>query len=257
MLLEKAKVIKHIHFVAKDTDAFHLLILNAPQIALQTKPGQFLMVQVSNNFDPLLRRPFSIFFCERENIAILYKVVGKGTKIMSKWKEGNNVSLLGPLGNGFRISFSSSIWLIAGGTGIAPLFSLAKALKEKRIKFEFIWGLRYKVDCKLLDFIRKHIKITVYTEDGSMGYKGLVTDGVNNLFSKKRPDIVYACGPLPMLKALSKWAKKENIAMQVSLETHMACGIGACLGCVISAKNGYRKVCKDGPIFDVKEIKWK
>ena len=257
MFLEIAKVVKHIHFVIEDAEAFHLLILNAPKIASCAKPGQFLMVKISNNFDPLLRRPFSIFFCEKEKIAILYKVVGKGTKLMTYWKEGDNVNILGPLGNGFKVYSLSSIWLLAGGAGIAPLFFLAKVLKKKKANFKFIWGLRYKVHSELLAFLKENFDITIYTEDGSLGYQGLIMDGVKKFFDKKKPNFIYACGPLPMLKALAIWNKDKKIPMQISLETNMACGIGACLGCVISTKAGYCKVCQDGPIFDVEEIIWK
>lgn len=214
------------------------------------------MVRVGTALDPLLRRPFSIFCQEKDTISLLYKVVGKGTNLMTTWKPGDKISVLGPLGRGFK-RFPSEVWLVAGGAGIAPLCFLGRQLEEKGISFKTIWGLRYKIADELMTLVQEKLgTVIVYTEDGSLGYQGLVTEGVRELEKEKKPNGIYACGPLPMLKALNTWAKERHIPMQVSLEANMACGIGACLGCVVETKEGYKKVCQDGPVFDAEEIKW-
>jgi len=257
MILETAKVLEQRHFINKGTENFHLLTLFAPNIAREAKPGQFVMVKVDYTLDPFLRRPFSIFFCEGEKIALLYKVVGKGTNLMSNWRGGEEVSVLGPLGRGFQILPEFPQWLVAGGAGIAPLCFLGSELIKKGVSFKIIWGLRYKVREDLIDLLHEKLgSLIIYTEDGSMGYQGLVTSGVEALYEKQKPAGIYACGPWPMLKALAFWTEKENIPMQVSLETQMACGIGACLGCIIEGKDGYKKLCQQGPVFKAEEIKW-
>ena len=257
MILERAKIGEQRHFIKEGTEDFYLLTLIAPNIAREAKPGQFVMIKASYTLDPFLRRPFSIFFCEGEKIVLLYKVVGKGTNLMSNWRGGEKVSVLGPLGRGFQIMAECPQWLVAGGTGIAPLYFLGAELAKKGIGVQFIWGLRYKVAQGLLDLLNEKLgSLVIYTEDGSMGDQGLVTSGVEALYEKQKPAGIYACGPWPMLKALAFWAKKENIPMQVSLETQMACGIGACLGCIVEGKDGYKKLCQQGPVFKAEEIKW-
>lgn len=257
MILETARVIEHTHFIASQAERFHLLTLLSPAIAAKVKPGQFVMLRVRTQLDPLLRRPFSIFWQEEETISLLYKVVGKGTHLMSQWQVGQEVSVLGPLGQGFRPLSGSPQWLVAGGAGIAPLFFLAKQLRQKNISFQVLWGLRYRVAQELIAFLKQHLgNLIIYTEDGSLGYQGLVTAGVESLSQKEYPKAVYACGPMPMLKALYFWTKKANISLQVSLEAYMGCGVGACLGCVIETKAGYKKVCQEGPVFNAEEIQW-
>ena len=257
MFLETATVIEHYHFVEPGAEAFHLVTLSMPQIASKAKPGQFVMVKVGTTLDPFLRRPFSIFYQEEDTISLLYKVVGKGTSLMTTWEPGDKVSILGPLGKGFKIFSSELQWLVAGGAGIAPLCFLGQQLKEKGIDFETIWGLRYKITNALITLVQEKLgEVVIYTEDGSLGYQGLVTEGVKKLGQKTKPNGIYACGPLPMLKALNTWINEKNIPMQISLEANMACGVGACLGCVVETKEGYKKVCQQGPVFNVKEIKW-
>ncbi len=257
MIVETARVIEHKHFIAPHAEEFHLLTLLAPEIAAKAQPGQFVMLRIGTQLDPLLRRPFSIFWQEEETISLLYKVVGKGTHLMAQWQAGQEVNILGPLGQGFTFISGSPQWLVAGGAGIAPLFFLAKQLSQKNISFQLLWGLRYRVAQELIAFLKQHLdNLTIYTEDGSLGYQGLVTEGVEHLYQQERPQVIYACGPMPMLRALYAWTKKENIPLQVSLEAHMACGVGACLGCVVETTSGYKKVCQDGPVFNAEEIKW-
>jgi dihydroorotate dehydrogenase electron transfer subunit len=257
MVLEIAKIVRHLHFTTKGGEDFHLLILFSPFIAKEAKPGQFIMLKVSPFLDPFLRRPFSIFFVEGQNIALLYKVVGKGTNLMVNLKEKAKISLLGPLGKGFSLYHQGPQWLVAGGVGIGGVFFLANLLKKEGIKSNFLFGLRYKVDKDLIDLLKEKFgDLIIYTEDGSMGYRGMISKGIYSLYEKERPACIYACGPWPMLNSLALWAKRKNIPMQVSLETYMACGLGACLGCVVNGVDGYKKVCQDGPVFMAEEIKW-
>ncbi|MCD6319888.1 MAG: dihydroorotate dehydrogenase electron transfer subunit [Candidatus Desulfofervidaceae bacterium] len=258
MFLETAKVVEHCHFIEPGAEIFHLLTLSAPKIASSAKPGQFVMVRVGAAIlDPLLRRPFSIFYQGKDTISLLYKVIGKGTNLMTTWEPGDKISVLGPLGKGFKIFSSEPQWLVAGGAGIAPLCFLGSRLREKKVSFKTLWGLRYKIAPALMGVIQQKLgDLIIYTENGSLGYQGLVTEGVKRLRQEEKPEGIYACGPLPMLKALFRWTKEEGIAMQVSLEANMACGVGACLGCVIETKEGYKKVCRQGPVFNAEEIKW-
>ncbi len=257
MILEVATVVEHRHFVASKAESFHILKLRSPEIAVQAMPGQFVMLRVNELFDPLLRRPFSIFHTEKDCLYLFYKVVGKGTSLMSQWSQGREVSLLGPLGNGFGLPSKDVPWLVAGGAGIAPLFFLHHYLKHHGYRPKILWGLRYRISQELIDFLSKYLdNIVIYTEDGSLGYQGLVTEGVEKLYQITKPSKIYACGPIPMLKSVYDWLKNKDIPMEVSLEAQMACGIGACLGCIIKGKEGYKKVCCEGPVFDAREIKW-
>lgn len=226
-------------------------------MAPDTQPGQFVMIKVSSLFDPFLRRPFSIFQVNGDKISIFYKIVGKGTKIMSSWEKGETVDALGPLGKGFSIWSKQSILLVAGGMGIAPLAFLASTLFKKNCNFKVIWGIEHRMDDKLIETISKVVKnLIIYTEDGSLDKKGLASDGLKWALKKERPNYVYACGPLAMLKAISHIAKSENIPLEVCLESQMACGIGACLGCAIQGKSGLLKVCQQGPVFRAQDIIW-
>ncbi|MEA3485765.1 MAG: dihydroorotate dehydrogenase electron transfer subunit, partial [Candidatus Aerophobetes bacterium] len=218
--------------------------------------------RIENKNDPLLRRPFSIRCIEDEKIEILYKVVGKGTKILARKKAGEKIDLLGPLGQKFKINpgIKRAI-LVAGGVGIAPLYFLASRLVTTRtLEISVFIGAESKE--KLLceeEFKSSEIKVQVATEDGSKGFKGLVSDLFANWTSAKphtSSTVVYACGPSPMLKKIAFISNKGKIPCYVSLEQRMGCGIGACLGCAIKGKNGYLRVCKDGPVFDARQIDW-
>ncbi|MDL2311171.1 dihydroorotate dehydrogenase electron transfer subunit [Peptostreptococcaceae bacterium OttesenSCG-928-C18] len=205
-------------------------------------PGQFYMLRAWEEY-PLLPRPLSIFDLDDEKISFLYAVVGKGTGIMSNLKEGSKIEVLGPLGNGFKLEENKKIALVAGGIGLAPMKYLARKLKGKVDLFAGFRNSSY-----LMDEMKEYVDdIIVTTNSGNEGNKGFVTD-----FIKDEYDVIYACGPNPMMNSL----KKLNLSAKsyYSLEAHMACGIGACLGCAVETTKGIKRVCHDGPVFDGEEV---
>lgn len=238
--------------------------------AAKVAPGQFVMLRASAGFDPLLRRPLGIYNVINAKgkktfngggIELLYKVVGKGTKILSQKGKGEAIDVLGPLGNGFPFVSSKEAdkaILLSGGMGMVPLVFFAKALGKGAALF----GCKGKAEAKLaLGFKKSGCKLKVATEDGSSGKRGIVTDLLREEITKD--SVVYACGPLPMLKAAAVICAGVGARCFVSLERAMACGIGACLGCAVKsgahegARNmEYNMVCSDGPVFDSADIDW-
>ncbi len=228
------------------------------KIAKDSKPGNFLEIKVSDSEVPFLRRPISIFSIDGENVEFIFQVKGKGTEILSKQKVGDKINIIGPLGNGtFDIKSYNTVALIGGGIGVYPLYEAAKQLKGKA-KINTYLGYRNKELVTVeKEFKEVSDKLVVATDDGSYGEKGFAID-----FLKKdeKPDIIMACGPLPMLRAVKQFAQENNIKCQVSLEERMGCGIGACLGCAVktaaSSKDApeYWQVCKGGPVFDASTV---
>ncbi len=229
-------------------------------------PGQFVMVRVTDGLDPLLRRPFGIYNIlgskgksKGAGIELLYKVVGKGTRILSTRKPGDDIDILGPLGDGFPYpSGFKKVIMAAGGMGIVPLYLLAKELHGAA----FLFGARVKEETVFIKDFRKFMRnVKVATEDGSYGRKGLVTELLKEELSPG--SIVYACGPIGMLKQTSAIAQRFGVRCFVSLERSMACGIGVCLGCAVKSRHHkgeenrvYKMVCSDGPVFDSSDIDW-
>jgi len=250
------KKIAHEHYV---------LFFETPVFKEAVRPGQFFNIKINDSFEPFLRRPFGAYRIHGKKHGILYKVVGRTTEILSTKKKADILDILGPLGNGFDIKpFADysplSAVLVAGGHGVAPLAALAGKLRSRKVKVAVFIGSRSKkhVVCDK-ELGKLGAKVYIATDDGSKGYKGLVTDLLNRELSLMRRPLktrIYACGPKPMLKATAKVAKKHNILCQVSLEEYMACGIGTCLGCAVQTRSGYKMVCKDGPVFDAEEIVW-
>lgn len=241
-----------------------LMEIKVPQIAKLAKPGQFVHVRVSDNLDPLLRRPISLYRIDREkgSIYLLYQVVGRGTELMSKYIPGQRVDLMGPLGNGFTLLPDiQTVTVIGGGIGVAPLFPMLAWLKEKGKKVTVIFGARNKEYLIGTELVRKMgLDIRTATDDGSAGHHGFVTDIFIEENIKLKPDYIYACGPEPMLAKVTEIAKNAGIAGEVSLEERMGCGVGACLSCVCKIKTvnddgfKYKKVCQDGPVFNLQEV---
>ncbi|MBA3006617.1 MAG: dihydroorotate dehydrogenase electron transfer subunit [Proteobacteria bacterium] len=238
------------------------LTLNAPDIAAAAVPGQFVMVQTAQGLDPLLRRPFSIHQINSEGLLqILFKVVGRGTERLAQCRTGEQLSILGPLGNGFNLGESGNACLVGGGMGIAPLLFLASRFLQQShggVTPRVILGARNREELVPLmgDFLALGIEVLAATDDGSFGYHGLVTDVLKTLNLTSQSS-VYSCGPKPMMAAVHHLCQKENIPCQVSVETVMACGMGACLGCAVPLKaGGYAHVCSDGPVFEAGELLW-
>lgn len=223
-------------------------------------PGNFFMLSVDDSLDPLLKRPFSIHRSLKNDFQIMYRVAGKGTDILSRRKPGDLLEAIGPLGNKFpRPKAKDKVILIAGGIGIAPIFNLAEALlKTKPVLF---YGARTQDELLCLDELKAlGIDTIISTDDGTFGRKGFITDSLKNYLTRHSSPItdysLYACGPEPMLRALSVFVKKHDLRCSAAFEQNMACGLGTCLGCVVHTVAGYKRVCKEGPVFPMDEIVW-
>lgn len=233
-------------------------------------PGQFFMIRTSQNFDPLLRRPFSILsvnplnHASHRRLSILFRVVGQGTRLMAGWSQGQLVDMTGPLGRGYTLSEDpATLVMIAGGLGIASLFGLAESilLRQERRDVRVYIGGQSKEDILMkseLEAMGARVKVT--TEDGSMGTMGVVTQWLEMEgphLAKDGSTAVCACGPFEMLARVATITQRFSLPCQVSLETRMACGMGACLGCAVRTRDrGYQMVCREGPVFDAREIDW-
>ena len=238
------------------TDIYSLWIQTA-NIAAEAGPGQFLSVYTRDE-SKLLPRPISICEVDKDKnyIRLVYRVTGKGTgtQQFAALKEGDQVAVMGPLGNGFMTNCPRKAFLIGGGIGIPPMLELAKQLDcEKQI----IAG--YRDELFLTEELKEYGSVYVATEDGSSGTKGNVLDAIRE--NGLDAEIIYACGPAPMLRALKAYAEEKNIPCYLSLEERMACGVGACVGCAVKTRTPkgeerYAQVCKNGPVFDAKEVVW-
>jgi dihydroorotate dehydrogenase electron transfer subunit len=243
------------------TDEIFRFTLHAPSIAGAAHPGQFVMLQITEGFDPLLRRPFSIHQASADgNIQILFKIIGNGTRQLANVSVGEKVNLLGPLGRGFSLNRSDKLCLIGGGIGIAPLYFLAKRLLQSGISPEYDYvflGSQTKEEVSLLsdEFFDLGYTVITATDDGSFGHHGFITDLIDPILPEM--ERVYTCGPFPMMRLVALKAMAADTACQVSMETHMACGLGACLGCTITGADGnYIHVCKQGPVVSAHEVAW-
>ncbi|MCP3955098.1 MAG: dihydroorotate dehydrogenase electron transfer subunit [Desulfobacterales bacterium] len=233
-----------------------------------TLPGQFVMVKLDSGYAPLLRRPFSIhrLIDSGEGVAgieLLYKMVGPTTVQMGGLRPGDTLSLLGPLGRGFTAAPGPvRVALVGGGIGIAPLVFLSSWLIAQGFAPDFIRiFLGGRSDADLLcvnDFNKLGLRVSTTTDDGSAGEKGLVTGPLERALAAGDIQMVYACGPVGMLKGVAALAEKYKVACQVSIETIMACGMGACMGCVVKGKDSRedkrRHACLDGPVFEAGQI---
>lgn len=228
---------------------------SAPEMVKQTLPGQFIHVRIPDNAQPFLRRPLSVCNIDKKTgtMSVIYRIVGDGTRRLSLLKKGDIVDCMGPLGTGFKLDAKKPL-LIGGGMGIAPLVYLAEALAPNPV--EIILGGRNKQELFWTDFFSKSCKqIHITTDDGSLGTKGFATDALPKILESGNFDAIYTCGPEPMMRGVAKIAKQHNISCQVSLEAHMACGVGACLSCTCETSGGKRaKICTDGPVFEASEV---
>lgn len=275
--IEQARVVSHTELCGD----YRLLVLKSPSIASRSRPGQFVHLLVPGLEDAVLRRPFSIYRAKGKSLSILYKQVGRGTAAMARIGKGAELSLMGPLGNGFPINRKGSFpVLVAGGYGVAPLLFLAERMKTKGIVF--VGGATAEDVLCTNEFKKIGWQVRIATVDGSLGKKGLVTDildawlkrhsleGTATAVPRQRGsaalhEIVtpefYACGPDGMLKAVGERAIRNGWTARLSLDKHMACGVGACLTCVhkIRTDDGrevWARVCKEGPVFEARQIVW-
>ncbi len=262
------------------------VVLDAPQIASEVKPGQFLHVKMGGEGGPLFRRPFSVFRRvplkgDSLGIEIVYRVIGAGTREMTGLRPGETLDILGPLGHGFELDRSKSVQVVvAGGTGAACLFLLSEEISKAGLPLKILLGAETKASILLKkEYAGLKREVMVSTDDGTFGFHGFVTQMLDQALDAgkiSRDCVIYSSGPEPMLKALASVCKTNHIPAQVSVERHMMCGIGACLACVckvnpdhlsrkrdfssshiqsVSGKEfGYALVCKDGPVFDIDEV---
>ena len=250
---ETVKILKQ----EKLSDGIYSMWLETKQVAAHAKAGQFVSVYC-NDGSRLLPRPISICEIDKENNAIrlVYRVAGKGTDEFSGMCEGQILRILGPLGNGFPKQ-GKSAFLIGGGIGIPPMLELAKELDCKK---QMILGYRNN-QMFLCEEMKAYGEVYVATEDGSAGTKGNVLDAIRE--NGLKADVIYACGPTPMLRALKEYAKENGIECWISMEERMACGIGACLACVCKSKDkdhhtnvNNKRICKEGPVFLAEEVEF-
>ncbi|MCJ7764035.1 MAG: dihydroorotate dehydrogenase electron transfer subunit, partial [Dehalococcoidales bacterium] len=207
--------------------------------------------------DNLLRRPFSIHQVndDKTSITLLFSVVGKGTQWLSQCQLGDELDVLGPLGNGFYInSTSRNLLLVGGGIGIAPLPFLARVAMERNCSVTMLLGASTAAQLCPNHLLPSAVECITTTDDGTMGGKGFITDLLPKYID--RADQIFACGPSPMYRAMAKMPELKGKPVQVSLEARMGCGFGLCYGCTVKTKAGLKQICKDGPVFELDEILW-
>lgn len=257
--------------VREIADSVYRMVLDCPPIAETASPGQFVHVAVSGSdrTDPLLRRPMSV--CDSDTaqgaVTIVFRAAGRGTRELARRRAGETVALMGPIGRGFSLEVQGrQPLLVAGGMGIAPLYFLSKVLRAAGWVPRVLAGFGTARDALLIEDFRGHgAAVQVVTEDGTEGMTGRVTDyldrAVQEMGQCKPGDEVevYACGPMPMLRSVQEWCLRSGVPGQVSLESRMACGTGACLGCAqpvvdSGAGKNYERVCREGPVFDVRRV---
>lgn len=262
-----AKIIENVFVNSK----MKRLVVLERDVSMRAVPGQFVHLRIASGYDPLLRRPFGIHKADKQagTISILYEIRGRGTSILAEMNEGDAVDIIGPLGNGFRLPDIdvAEVIVVGGGIGVAPLLYLALEIRRQISYANLIVILgattRDTLACRE-EFIDIADKVLIATDDGSEGCCGYVTvplsqclDMVNN-----KKTIIYACGPTEMLKAVAHLADNHDVLCQVSTEAKMACGVGACMGCVIKTRSAelqgfeYKRCCVDGPVFDASEVLW-
>ncbi|MBP1767942.1 MAG: oxidoreductase FAD/NAD(P)-binding domain protein [Candidatus Aminicenantes bacterium] len=249
----------------KTWPGYALLRLKSPRIARRSKPGQFLMVRVSGQPYPLLRRPLSIHDRDGDSLEIFFARTGLGTGILAEKRKGETLDILGPMGKGFtppKAVKGKAFWLAGGGRGIAPLYFLAQELQAKGGRPRIFYGGRSEPDLPLLRRLAsRKWEIFISTDDGSAGFPGLVTVLLEKELARSvRPAVIFACGPDPMLKRVGEIAAEHEIPARLSLESIMGCGIGACWGCVRRIRRDgapdWVKICEEGPVFSGNEIIW-
>ena len=234
-----------------------LLRLRSEQSLPDIQPGQFVQVRVDGSPSTYLRRPISIHDVDfgHNEITLLVQQVGEGTRRLATAEVGDMINMMLPLGNGFTLpEKEEKVLLVGGGIGIAPLYYFAKALNAKGVRPTLLLGGKSEADLIRLDDYRQFGETFVTTEDGSLGEKGFVT--MHTVCQKQSFDKIYVCGPKPMMKAVAKLAAEKDVWCEVSLENLMACGLGACLCCVEDTVDGHVCVCKEGPVFNTRRLKW-
>jgi dihydroorotate dehydrogenase electron transfer subunit len=245
-------------------DDYHLFRIETPLVAAEARPGQFLMIKVSDGYSPLLRRPISIHAREENCLEIFFQVAGRGTEILARKSGGETLDVIGPLGKGYTVDGrwkGRDILCVGGGRGIAPIYFLAVELRRLGANPTVLYGGKTIRDLPLrAKFEKAGITLRCSTDDGSLGYQGFVTGLAAEEIGARRPAILCACGPDAMMKAAALLALEYDVPAEFSLEALMGCGIGACWGCVKrirrEGRDGWLKICEEGPVFPLEQIVW-
>ncbi|MEW6020250.1 MAG: dihydroorotate dehydrogenase electron transfer subunit [Pseudomonadota bacterium] len=240
--------------------AYRLLSFVSEPLARTALAGQFLMIRRSGpSLDPLIPRPIGVSDVRDDLVDVLIEPRGKGTLTLAGARVGDTLRALGPLGNGFDMEGKGGAVVVGGGIGVAPLKFLARSLRERGREPLCVLGFRERSQAAAAELF-SGFEVDLLTEDGSAGRQGLVSDPLPGCLTaasgEPGPPEVFACGPKPMLIAVEKVCRECGSALQVSVDSHMACGVGACQGCVVEAAGGYAKVCSDGPVFRSGELAW-
>lgn len=237
-------------------EGLFMLTAEAPHAAREARPGQFLHVRCARpgGYDPLLRRPISIYRIEGERIWMYYDVVGRGTDFLAGLKAGDRLDCLGPLGQPFHVPSSArNLLMVGGGIGLAPLVALADEAFERDLNVTILAGFRNSARALSAGLVPQQAEYVVATEDGAIGHQGYVTDLVPRYLDWA--DALFACGPTRMLQSLRDVTRDTTKPIQVSLEERMGCAMGVCLSCVLHTRQGLKRVCRDGPVFDLAELR--
>ena len=261
MIRESVKIIKNVEVAS---GIWEMQLSSNKLSSFYKGPRQFIQIQIENGWEHCLSKPMSIAGCMNNIISIIYKVFGNGTTMLSKKKPGDNIYILGPLGNIFSIDKQKSYVLVGGGVGLAPILNLWKKISKEHNNNYLIIGAKTE-----LEHFHNHDpknNIFLSTDDGSLGIRGTVMDVLSLFYEKIKDSTVVACGPIPMLNSIQKYVYNNNIKAQISVESYMGCGIGICQGCVIkrdteeinipSYQKKYSLVCIDGPVYKAEEIKF-
>ena len=237
---------------------FFCLALDAKPLLAKIQPGQFVHIRTSDGLEPFFRRPFSVYRAKK-HAEIFYEVVGQGTHLLSLKKPGEELDVLGPLGNHFSLPplGTKQVVMIAGGIGIAPFLILSDRLAKKGYELILLYGGRTKEHVyPMKEFKENGCRIFVSTDDGSVGVKGRVSKLFSKINCDPKTTMLYTCGPRAMMEAVKEFSLENNLRCEASCEEIMACALGACLGCSIETSSGYKTVCYDGPVFDIREVRF-
>ena len=233
----------------------YLVWLDCPPITPPAHPGQFVMVRCGEGVEYQLRRPFSIHQQDGDKLALLFNVVGKGTRWLSQCQVGDNLDLLGALGNGYSVHPGlHNLLLVAGGIGIAPLVFLAQQALKQRCSVTLLLGAPTASQLYPYYLLPAEVKLITTTEDGTGGKKGMITDLLPDFTGGANQ--IFACGPGSMYQTMAAQNLVKAKPIQISLEVRMGCGLGICYGCTVKTKSGLKQVCKDGPVFDLDDVLW-
>ena len=245
--------------------ATHVIDLASPSLGQASRPGQFVHIRCSSMWDPLLRRPMSIFRIRPDGVSLMVRAVGDGSQIIAASALGAELDVLGPLGRPFSIDPSvRRLAMVGGGYGVAPLVALASEAVGRGCEVVLMVGAATADYVFPADELPTDVEYSVATVDGTLGQRGLVTELLPRYLDWS--DAVYACGPTPMLEAVARvtrpatfgvaGAMRSEKPVQLAMEQHMGCAMGVCLGCVVMTRKGYQRVCRDGPVFEADELTW-